>query len=465
MSYLYLCDLINDLSVLNNHIVTKITKDSRNVCLNAVFICENIDYLLEGINKGAKTIITNFDVINTYLDINIIKQDNLKEVYQTLLKKFYQNYQSPYLIGLTGTCGKTTTSTILYRVLKQKYNPLLIGSNGIYYQDNDIEIKHEINNTTPSLEIIYEFIYLKRFDYVIIEVSSQGLDDGRVEGLSFDLGVFLNLSSEHLDHHINMDNYFQSKLKLFKKIKEDGISLINSKLLFKEKFYQEVNSLILEFDDDIELINDDLEKMKIKIEDKYLSTSLNGVFNLENINAVNKICEILKIDKNDLYNVLENDSIIDGRNNLYKINSRYYLIDFAHTEEEVKAILQHLHIHKINRLLVVIGCGGDRDKLKRPKVGKYSSLYSDYVIYTKDENRSERTIDIIKDILKGVKSNNYKVILSRFNAIKEIINYSIEEDIIAIIGMGNDLYFVDELDQYVSDLEVIKLLNGGNINE
>ena len=187
--------------------------------------------------------------------------------------------------------------------------------------------------------------------------------------------------------------------------------------------------------------------------------------NLENINAVNKICEILKIDKNDLYNVLENDSIIDGRNNLYKINSRYYLIDFAHTEEEVKAILQHLHIHKINRLLVVIGCGGDRDKLKRPKVGKYSSLYSDYVIYTKDENRSERTIDIIKDILKGVKSNNYKVILSRFNAIKEIINYSIEEDIIAIIGMGNDLYFVDELDQYVSDLEVIKLLNGGNINE
>ena len=306
---------------------------------------------------------------------------------------------------------------------------------------------------------------MKRFDYVIIEVSSQGLDDGRVEGLSFDLGVFLNLSSEHLDHHINMDNYFQSKLKLFKKIKEDGISLINSKLLFKEKFYQEVNSLILEFDDDIELINDDLEKMKIKIEDKYLSTSLNGVFNLENINAVNKICEILKIDKNDLYNVLENDSIIDGRNNLYKINSRYYLIDFAHTEEEVKAILQHLHIHKINRLLVVIGCGGDRDKLKRPKVGKYSSLYSDYVIYTKDENRSERTIDIIKDILKGVKSNNYKVILSRFNAIKEIINYSIEEDIIAIIGMGNDLYFVDELDQYVSDLEVIKLLNGGNINE
>ena len=261
MSYLYLCDLINDLSVLNNHIVTKITKDSRNVCLNAVFICENIDYLLEGINKGAKTIITNFDVINTYLDINIIKQDNLKEVYQTLLKKFYQNYQSPYLIGLTGTCGKTTTSTILYRVLKQKYNPLLIGSNGIYYQDNDIEIKHEINNTTPSLEIIYEFIYLKRFDYVIIEVSSQGLDDGRVEGLSFDLGVFLNLSSEHLDHHINMDNYFQSKLKLFKKIKEDGISLINSKLLFKEKFYQEVNSLILEFDDDIELINDDFMDM------------------------------------------------------------------------------------------------------------------------------------------------------------------------------------------------------------
>lgn len=451
----YLKELIENENIIYNHLVSNITNNSKNVNDFSIYFCNNIKYLKEAILKNVKTIILEDKYALCVVEgINVLYEKNLKQVYADTLKKFYSGRKFPYLIGITGTCGKTTTSYILYNVLKLKHNVCLIGSNGIYshYENNDEYISNV--NTTPSLEIIYENILKKFFDFAIIEVSSQGLDDLRLEGLEFDLVCFLNLSPEHLDHHKNINNYLQSKMKLFNLLKRNGLIVINKNLLYYESLKKYKGENIFSIND-IESIEQNLCYQIIKIDDIEVKTKLSGFFNIENFSAVLKIIRLLNIELKYLIKVLEEDLFIPGRYNAYKLNNRTFIIDYAHTSHEVESLLLHLNVSKFKNLITVIGCGGNRDKLKRPIIGDLSTKYSDYVIFTQDNNRNEKGLNIILDIIKGVKKNNYEVILNRFEAIKHAYRMSNADDIIVIVGRGFEKYKVDNL-TLTTDYDLLK---------
>lgn len=451
----YLKDLIENESIIYNHSVCNITNNSKKVNDFSIYFCNNIKYLEEAVLKNVKTIILEDKYSLSVVEgINILYEKNLKQVYADTLKKFYKGRKFPFLIGITGTCGKTTTSYILYSILKLKHNVCLIGSNGIYSYYNNNEEYITTINTTPSLEIIYENILKQDYDFAIIEVSSQGLDDLRLEGLEFDLICFLNLSPEHLDYHKNLNNYLKSKLKLFNLLKRNGLIVINKNLLCHEELKKYKGENIFSIDD-IELIEQNLSYQIIKINDIKVKTKLCGLFNIENFTAVLKIIKLLNIELKSFIKVLENDLIIPGRYNMYKFNDRTFIIDYAHTSHEVKSLLEHLNVSKCKNLITVIGCGGNRDKFKRPIIGDLSTKYSDYVIFTQDNNRNEKGLNIILDILKGVKKNNYEVILNRFNAIKRAYIVSNSDDIIVIVGRGMEKYFIDKLG-LTTDYDLVK---------
>ena len=446
-----LVDLLNRLNIKINERVNleilNITCDSRKCNKNTLYINMNNQYLSDAINNGIKVIISDkyidFDGITIYVK-------DVKSFYYKALKLFYKDLNS-YVIGITGTCGKTTTATLLYETLKYKYNNLLlISSNGNYVFQSRKEEYLDTVNTTPNIEIIYDLISKYDYDYIIIEVSSQGLMDNRLEGIVFDLAVFLNISCDHLDYHKTMNEYFNAKLKLFKQLKKDSIALVNYNLDHKDEIKKIVNNLytfgIDEGDYKISYLEPSLEKMSIKLKDKWFITSLSGDFNAENISAVNAIVKILNVSNVYLELALTNNFKVPGRQNIINYLDSKIIIDFAHTEKEVERLLIHLRNNCKNKLYIIIGCGGDRDKSKRPIIGKLCEKYGDFCIFTKDNSRSENTIDIINQMLTYYNKSNYIVVVNRKDAIKLGISMLKEEDILAVIGMGKeDLKLINEV--------------------
>lgn len=443
-----------------NYEISNITKDTRKINKNSLFFLFDKKYLKEALKKNVSIIVTDLD-INSKL-ITIIKINNLNDCYTAALKLFYLIY-NPYIIGITGTCGKTTTCTLVYRTLKlANKNTLLISSNGIYSYYSKKEEEFPNNNTTPDLEIIYYYISKFKYDYVIIEVSSQGIANGRIAGIEFNLGAFLNISQDHLDYHITFSNYLNTKRKLFDQIKSNGICLVNNNSKYKNHFVLPdlTNYTFGLFSSDytIEVLEVSLETMNIKIEDKYITTVFTGLHNAENISAAYAIIKILNINVKYLIMVLQQHQEIDGRFNVISYNSNKIIVDFAHTEKEFEVILKHLYENKKNKLYVVAGCGGNRDKDKRPVLGYLCSKYCDYSIITEDNSRNEDVYDIVDDIKSGFLNQNYVVVIDRFEAIKYGVSLLLEYDILVILGMGKDNSYLINNEYYSDKMLVNKIL-------
>ncbi len=441
------------------HEVSKVTIDSRKVKEGAVYLCEDLQYLEEAILKGAKTIITSYEIFNfNNHNVNIIKVNNLRSTYALLLKIFYENFKFPYLIGVTGTCGKTTVTTLLYRSLKLDHDVVLISSNGIYQSYQGKELYVSTTNTTPSLEVIYDSMFGNNYQYAIIEVSSQGIDNGRILGLEFDTAVFLNLSHEHLDHHLNLQNYFKSKLQLFSQLKADGFCIVNQNFEQYQEIFNNTNGKPILFNpQELQLISRNLKTQTIMINDEKVETIFNGDYNIENIMAVVTILKMLKQNVNNLIITLKSKAEIDGRLNILEEHNRIFVVDYAHTPVETFSLLSHLVKYKKKRLITVIGCGGNRDQSKRQIISNTCMKFSDFVIFTEDNNRNEPRIKIINDMLKGVHQNHYQVILNRVAAIKKAISISNDDDIVVLIGRGNEQYYDLFHQKVVTDMAVIKL--------
>ena len=447
-------ELLNKLNIeISDNVnidIHAITNDSRKCDEHTLYINtnKNINYLDHAVKSGVRIIVSE-DYIKDKNIIAIYVKD-VNSFYYQALKIFYP-FHNAYIIGVTGTCGKTTTVSLLYESLKySNNNVLLICSNGNFSYYNNKEVYYETFNTTPNIETVYKLINEKEYDFVIIECSSQGIMNNRLEGIVFDLCVFLNLSNEHLDFHKNINSYLNAKLLLFKKLKANGITLVNFHSEYKSAFLSEGNNYytfgINEGNYFIEFKEVELEKMKIKIKDKWVSTSLTGAFNAENISCVNAILNLINVSSDNLIKCLENNFIVPGRLNVINYKNSKIIIDFAHTEKEVEVLLKHLKNNTRGKLYLVIGCGGNRDKSKRSIIGKLCELYGDYNIFTEDNSRDELTIDIIGEMLSNYKKDNYIIIINRKDAIKFGISLLDDNDILATIGMGvDDLKLIDEV--------------------
>lgn len=434
-------------------------KDSRKVMPGDTFVDTtfNKEYVYDAVRNGAALIISKIKY-----DENTIVVDDPKEYYNNYIyNKYYEKIKDITLIGVTGTNGKTTTSYIIYDILnKMDIKCAYIGTIG-FYKNGTIK---ELNNTTPDIEELYEYLYECTLDdirYVVMEVSSHALVQDRVHGLKYDACIFTNLTEDHLDYHKNMDEYKKAKLLLFDKLRNKRIAIINSDdQNYKDFiFSNNYNVKVGKFGDfrirNIKL-NDDSLDLKFGFKNEYFK-HLNMVGKYNAYNYLEAVAALVYLNF-DINEILKIDVLAPpGRMYIVKYKDNTIFIDYAHTPDAMEKVLRSVKEFKKNKVFTIFGCGGDRDKFKRSIMGNIASIYSDKVIITNDNPRTENEDDIISDIVSGIKTDNYEIVKNRKDAIIKGVSYLDKNDILLILGKGHEDYqIIGNEKKHFSDLEVLK---------
>lgn len=434
-------------------------KDSRKVVPGDTFVDTtfNKEYVYDAVRNGAAFIISKIKY-----DENTIVVDDPKEYYNNYIyNKYYEKIKDITLIGVTGTNGKTTTSYIIYDILnKMDIKCAYIGTIG-FYKNGTIK---ELNNTTPDIEELYEYLYECALDdirYVVMEVSSHALVQDRVYGLKYDACIFTNLTEDHLDYHKNMDEYKKAKLLLFDKLRNKRIAIINSDdQNYKDFiFSNNYNVKVGKFGDfrirNIKL-NDDSLDLKFSFKNEYFK-HLNMVGKYNAYNYLEAVAALVYLNF-DINEILKIDVLAPpGRMYIVKYKDNTIFIDYAHTPDAMEKVLKSVNEFKKNKVFTIFGCGGDRDKFKRSIMGNIASIYSDKVIITNDNPRTENEDDIISDIVSEIKTDNYEIVKNRKDAIIKGVSYLDKNDILLILGKGHEDYqIIGNEKKHFSDLEVLK---------
>ena len=415
--------------------------DSRKVKVGDTFIAlkgingDGHNYIDDAISRGAsKTICEhgNYDNCEIVEDTNKYLREYVKNNYVDIIKNLK-------LIGITGTNGKTTTSYLIYQAMNiVGVRCAYIGTIGFYMNGK----MYDNTNTTPDILSLYHMLIecvRNDIEYVVMEVSSQGLAYNRVEFLKFDYAVFTNLTEDHLDFHKTMDNYLDCKLRLFSMLRDNGVSIVNSDDKYYKKFI--TNNCITygeSGDYKISDINYDINECSFKVNNIDYKSELIGSYNIYNISVVIIILELLNIKSGRIKETISKLESAPGRMDKIKYNDSIVIIDYAHTPDAVEKVIDALKDK--GRIITIIGCGGNRDKHKRKIMGKVAHTKSDYVIYTSDNPRYEDAYDIILDMIQLLDSFNYEIEVNRKKAIIKGIQMLKKGDILLILGKGHEDY-------------------------
>ncbi len=430
-----------------------ITCNSRQVEEGFAFICikgANTDghkFAKSAVESGASVVVAEYD---TGIKNQILVEDTHK-VYAEMCANWFSNpADSLKLIGVTGTNGKTSVTYMIKAILENEGNKVgLIGTIQNMIGEKIIAAK----NTTPDayeLNSLFSLMKAEGCSYVIMEVSSHALDQKRVCGLQFETAVFTNLTQDHLDYHITMENYLEAKKKLFKMCKT---AVINSDDEYAAELIKGLDCEIITCSAsdnstfsakginyrpasvDYQLVSDNgLD---------HISVNTGGKFSVYNSMFAVITAKTLGISIENSASALKNLKGVKGRAEVVPNDKGFtVIIDYAHTPDGLKNILSTFRDCPKNRLISLFGCGGDRDKTKRSIMGSMAVRYSDYVIVTSDNPRSEEPMSIIEDILEGTKGANkpVKVIENRIEAIKFAISIAEKDDIIVLAGKGHETY-------------------------
>ncbi len=417
--------------------------DSRKVRRGDTFIAirglngDGHDYIKDAINRGCSKVICEYGNYD-YSNIEIV--DSTKDYLDSYIRnKYVDIVKNLKLIGITGTNGKTTTSFLIYQALnKIDIKCAYIGTIGFYMDGN----KYDNINTTPDILSLYHMLIecvRNNIEYVVMEVSSQGLYYDRVKYLEFDYAVFTNLTQDHLDFHKTMDEYLKCKLKLFSMLKENGVGIINSDDKYYKKFITD-NCITYGYSGDYKIsdINYDINVCSFKVNNIDYKSELIGSYNIYNISVVIIILELLNIESGRIKETISKLESAPGRMEKIKYNDSIVIIDYAHTPDAVEKVIDALKDK--GRIITIIGCGGNRDKHKRKIMGKVAHTKSDYVIYTSDNPRNEDAYDIILDMIQLLDSFNYEIEVNRKKAIIKGIQMLKKGDILLILGKGHEDY-------------------------
>jgi len=456
-------DAVKDFSVVG------LAYDSRKVVNNFIFFAikgykdDGNKYVSKAIENGAKAIITENEFVNELTkivseDINIIGVDDVRKVMAQMGFAFYKNPSEKIkLIGVTGTNGKTTITYLLKHIFESAgFKCGLVGTIDYVTGDKKLESKLTTPDSIEINEMLKEMVYAG-FDYCFMEVSSIALVLHRVYGQKFSAGVFTNLTSEHLDLHKNMQNYFEAKKILFDRLDSSQYAISNLddsygndiiKGTKGKKVYYSMNS-----ETDYRAVNEKISMDGISFEIIYkdkiykINSTLTGRFNIYNILAAVALAHSLNINFETIQKAIANFSAVNGRFNKIELpNKAYAVIDYSHTSDSLKnAVESAIEIRNMStykgRVITIFGCGGNKDRTKRPVMGETATSLSDYSIITSDNPRFEEPIEIIKEILVGVRTiDNFEVNPNREEAIKRGIEISKKGDIILICGKGHETY-------------------------
>jgi MurE/MurF fusion protein len=412
-------------------------------------------YISDAINKGAKIIISEKDIKLNNKNLIFLRNNNprklLAETSFKLIKKKPKN-----LVAVTGTNGKSSVADFYYQILNlNKKKTASIGTIGVQLNNK----KKLSENTTLDpirLREVMNYLSTKKIDNIILEASSHGLKQNRLDGLSFDIGIFTNLSHDHLDYHKNLNDYFNAKLYLFNNlIKKRGTVITDSDILQFKKIKRIVDKKKLKLltiqnsNANLELIShkyeDDHQILTIKEKNKKKFIRLNlcliGKIQVKNILMAILAATRSGLDINSIAKSIMKLKPAEGR--LEKIgklkNNSKVILDYAHTPDALETILKNIKEQfPQKKIRLVFGCGGDRDRLKRQKMGKIASIFADIIYLTDDNPRSENPKKIRNDIKKGIETKNIKETSNRRMAISNCINDLCSGDIAIIAGKGHE---------------------------
>lgn len=449
---------IHNISGKKNIDIKNIKNDSRKIEKGDMFIAEKgytVDghlYIEDAIKNGALAVVTEEDILD--YDITWIEVENSVEAMAKFSSNFYQKpWEKMNMIGITGTNGKTSTTYLLKSIFDQVGSRVgIIGTNGVLVGDKHISI----NNTTPNslmLNGILDNMNKEYVDRCIMEVSSHALELNRVEYMEFDIGLFTNISKDHLDYHETMENYYKAKAKLFHKTKEYNI--INIDDFYGKRLVREIRSevplITYGIKEKADIFASHIEhglsfiKFKLNTSDESLDIKLNtpGEFSVYNALAAASIAYAYKVPMEQIKRGLEALQGVRGRFEVVPTGRDYtVIIDFAHTADGLEKVLKVIDEFARARKIVVFGAGGNRDRTKRPEMGETVGRHADLSIVTSDNPRNEDPESIIDDVLKGTKlaGGKYVKIIDRKEAIIYALQNAKKDDIILLAGKGHELY-------------------------
>ncbi len=430
----------------------KYETDSRKVKPGQTFVAikghtvDGHDYIESAIKNGATAIIAERPV-ETSVPVTVV-QDSSKYLKEQLVKEYSQSLKKLKIIGVTGTNGKTTTCYLIYQLLKSlDVKAAYMGTIGFFFEEEKIELP----NTTPEILTIYK-LFLEAMEKgcttIVMEVSSHALSLERVVGLEFQIGAFTNLTEDHLDYHKTMEEYLQAKLKILNYMSLNGVFIVNQDDIASKRFQEAFKNTktigMKESNYWIKEYTFNPVKTTILLEynnqDYTIETNLTGKFNVYNYLTALAILHEYGFSIEEILSKTNKIYPPKGRCETYKVKDGYAVVDYAHTPDAVEKVIDAYKELSKGKIITLVGCGGDRDPLKRPIMGHIATEKSDWVIFTNDNPRTEDPEKIMKDILQGVEKTNYEVILDRHEAIKKALDKINKEDIVLLLGKGHEDY-------------------------
>ena len=463
-----------DKSRTENVVINGVTNDSRKVKKGHLFVAirgESFDgheYVNMAIQKGAVAIVVDLD-FNQELspDVAVLKCENTRIAYSKICSNWFERpSEKPMIIGVTGTNGKTSVTSLLYSLFKgMGYKVGLISTVEILIGDEHVDAQM----TTPDAYVLHDYFSQMSeagCSYVFMEVSSHALHQYRVRDVDFDVAVFTNISHDHLDYHETFKNYIAAKKLLFDGLRKDAVAIVNIDDNNGDVMTQNTDAKILTYglrsyaDYKAKVLSSGAEGMLVSINDVQFYTRLVGRFNVYNLTAVYSVAEqLLDVDQMMMFESLSAVSPPKGRMELVH-QKPYVIVDYAHTPDALDNVLKSVRADYKSKILVVVGCGGDRDRAKRPVMAMIAVRNSDYVVLTSDNPRSEDPQGIIDDMVDGVElSEKHKVLTmtDRAMAIKTAIMLAGSEDVVIIAGKGHETYQeIKGEKHYFSDQETVK---------
>ena len=439
--------------------VAQVDFDSRKVVKDSLFVAQkgiSVDghlYIDKAISLGATTIICEELPIHLEANITFIQVEDSNKTLAIIASNFYDNPSSKLkLIGVTGTNGKTTVASLLYQLLKKSgYKTGLLSTVQILVDTTVFNATH----TTPDSVTINSYLHqmvLLGVDYCFMEVSSHGIHQKRTEGLEFAGGIFTNLSHDHLDYHVSFASYRDVKKSFFDSLPKTAFALTNlddkngNVMLQNTKARKRTYALKTLADYKAKIIEKSFSGTLISINDTEFWTKLIGNFNAYNLAAIIGVAYELGLEKLEILTIISQLESVSGRfEHLVSDNGIIAIVDYAHTPDALKNVLETINNIRTNneKLITVIGCGGDRDKTKRPKMAHIASQLSTQAIFTSDNPRTENPETILEEMEEGVSAENLKKIITisdRRQAIKTACKFSETGDILLIAGKGHENY-------------------------
>lgn len=466
---------------INDFEISRLCLDSRKCEENSIFFAikgtqlNGEDYIDSAIEKGAKAIIidesSNFPISEKkYDNITFIKTPDIQQTLADICEEFYQNIPTN-IVAVTGTNGKTSTACFFAMILKNLgYKSASLGTIGALIDGDFTQNIDESGLTTPDIITLYETLtelQKRNIEYICLEASSHGLEQNRLGNIKFSATAFLNLSQDHLDYHDTMENYLAAKALLFSNHSKQNIEAILNCDIAE---YSQLQNICTENNLDIKTYGNnstDLridnitptnQGLEITINNNIIKTALIGEFQAYNLTCAIGLVNSLNIAAiEEIFNACNGIKSVRGRMEIYEIpqQNAKAVIDYAHTPDALEKAITSLKPHTSRRIITIFGCGGDRDKTKRPIMGKVAHDYSDIAIVTDDNPRNEDAAIIRKETI--AECPDAIEIGDRKQAILKGLNMLQSGDSLLIAGKGHEDYqIIGNKKIHFDDLEVIK---------